>query len=250
MEAAPSITLLFSGLPARCDKFLTGISTVVVLRSASRTILFDTGPYAYRPILQGRLRKAGIEPASVDTIVLSHIHWDTIANVDLFPNAEIIVHERELAHADATASAHALMPGYATRILRKLKLEPVNSAYSVTDGVALIELFGHTPGSVGLLCGDTLLAGDAVSCAGEAAGREPHEAHHNPEEAQASLTRALALAAVIYPGHDRPFHPGPPVRYVDHYALRLRFFTDPEGQDEEVRIGGFAPKSFASWPND
>lgn len=250
MDAAPSITLLFSGLPARCDGFLTGISSVVLLRTTDRTILFDTGPYAYRPILQGRLRKAGIDPASVDTVVLSHLHWDTIANADLFPNADVVVHERELAYVEGIELEHPLIPAYAAQTLRRLKLRPVNGEGAIADGIGLVELFGHTPGSIGVLFGDTLLAGDAVSCAGEAAGREAHESPHDPEQARASLTKALRLASTIYPGHDRPFRLGPPASYLDDYALRLRFFTDPSGQDEELRIGGFAPKSFASWPND
>ena len=249
MPRLPS-SLLFSGLPARCDGFLTGISTVALLRTPARTILFDTGPYAYRPILQGRLRKAGVDPASIDTIVLSHIHWDTIANADLFPNADVVVHGRELANADHIEPGNLLIPVYASRALRRLKLRPVDGECLIVEGIKLVELFGHTPGSIGLLFERTLLAGDAVSCAGEAAGREPHEPPHDPEQALVSLSKALRLADVIYPGHDRPFRPGPPVAYIDDYALRLRFFTDPSGQDEELRIGSFEPRSFASWPND
>ena len=62
MNASSPITLLFAGLPARADKFLPGISTVALVRAGGRTIVFDTGPYAYRPILQGRLKRHGIDP--------------------------------------------------------------------------------------------------------------------------------------------------------------------------------------------
>ena len=66
MTSSSPITLLFTGLPARADKFLTGISTVALVRLNGRTLLFDTGPYAYRPILQGRLKKLGIDPGEID----------------------------------------------------------------------------------------------------------------------------------------------------------------------------------------
>ena len=101
-----------------------------------------------------------------------------------------------------------------------------------------------------MLEGQLLLSGDAVSWAGEAAGRGPYEPADDVAQAQISLVTALRRAEVVYPCHDRAFHAGPPVTYIDDYALRLRLFTDPEGQDEEIRVGSYASKSFASWPTD
>ena len=250
MVNRPRLKLLFSGLPAQCDTFHLGISSVVLVQTADQNILFDTGPYAYRPILQGRLKKYDIDPLSIKMVVLSHIHWDTFANADLFPNAIIVVHARELDHGDSVETGDPRLPQYATKALRRLRLNVVRREEELAPGVELIELPGHTPGSQGLLAGDTLLAGDAVSWAGEAAGREAYEPPNDPIETQASLAKALGKANIIYPCHDRPFRVGPTVSYVEDYALRLRLFTDPTGQDEELRIGGFAPKSFASWPEE
>jgi N-acyl homoserine lactone hydrolase len=227
-----------------------GVSTVALVRLDGRSILFDTGPYAYRPILQGRMKKLGIDPTSIDTIVLSHVHWDSAANADLFPNAEIVLHQRELAYADAVDRHDDLTPGYAGRTLRRLKLRPVTGEIDIAAGARLIELPGHTPGSIGLLVGNELLAGDAVSAAADAAAGRPLGTSADPSLAQTSLQKALSLATTIYPGHDRPFRAAPRVEYLADYAMRLRHFTDPTGQDEELRIGSFAPKSFASWPAD
>ena len=101
MSAA--IELIFTGIPAEADKFLFGTSTVALVRVADELIIFDTGPYAYRPILQGRLRRSGIDPGAVTKVVLSHLHWDNAANADLFHNADILVHERELNAAEAAS---------------------------------------------------------------------------------------------------------------------------------------------------
>lgn len=248
MTSASPITLLFTGLPARADKFLTGISTVALIRVDGRTLLFDTGPYAYRPILQGRLKKLGVDPGEIDTVVLSHVHWDTAANADLFPNAEIVLHENELAYAETPAVHDADTPGYIGRALRRLRLRPVAGERDIATGVRLVELPGHSPGSIGVLVGQTLLAGDAVTCAGDAVAGDIRSHRADNTQARESLSRALALAEVIYPGHDRPFRIGPPITYLDDYAIRIRFFTDPAGPDEEIQIGSFAPKSFASWP--
>jgi glyoxylase-like metal-dependent hydrolase (beta-lactamase superfamily II) len=248
MTTDSPITLLFSGLPLQADTFLPGVTTVALIRMAGRTIVFDTGPYAYRPILQGRLKRLGVDPADVDTVVLSHVHWDSAANADLFPKADVVLHANELAHAEAPQRHDDAMPGYAGRALRRLRLRPVSGEQEIAPGVRLVELPGHSPGSIGLLVGDALLAGDAVTCAGDAAaGAVVFQPAADPR-AGASLHRALGLASVIYPAHDRPFRVGPPVTYLDDYAIRIRFFTDPAGPDEEIQIGSHTAKSFASWP--
>jgi glyoxylase-like metal-dependent hydrolase (beta-lactamase superfamily II) len=244
------ITVLFAGLPVSSDNFLPGISTVALVQTNARLMIFDTGPYAYRPILQGRLRKLGIDPGKVDTVILSHVHWDTAANADLFPNATVVLHEKELAYADASDSHDDETPAYVGRALRRLKLKPLSGEPELCSGVRVIELPGHTPGSIGLMVGNELLAGDALSCAMNAAAGEVRYLPSKNSSACGSLQKALASASVIYPGHDRPFRVGPPITYLEDYAIRIRFFTDPTGPDEEIRVGSFAAKSFASWPTD
>jgi glyoxylase-like metal-dependent hydrolase (beta-lactamase superfamily II) len=243
------IDLLFTGLSAQADKFLFGTSTVALVRTAGELIIFDTGPYAYRPILQGRLRRAGIDPGAVSKVVLSHLHWDHAANTDLFNNAEIFVHERELSAAEAVSGRDQAIPEYTVRALRKLRIRPVAGDMPLTADAHIVELPGHTPGSIGLMVGRQLLAGDAVGSAQEAAaGRIT--AHADGEQAAASLKKALAMSDVIYPGHDRPFRPGPPIAYISDYELRIRLFVDPSGQDEELHFGAAAAKSFATWPGN
>jgi hypothetical protein len=113
---AAHIDLLFTGLAASADKFLFGTSTVAVVRAARELIVFDTGPYAYRPILQGRLRRAGIDPSEVTKVVLSHLHWDNAANADLFGTADVLVHRRELEAADRATERDWAIPN--TRLAR------------------------------------------------------------------------------------------------------------------------------------
>ena len=244
------IELLFTGLAAEADKFLFGTSTVALVRAADELIMFDTGPYAYRPILQGRLRRAGVDPAAVTKVVLSHLHWDHAANADLFANADVLVHQRELDAADRTSGRDWAVPEYTGRAMRRLRLRPVVGEIEIAPGVRILELPGHTPGSIGLLVGKSLLAGDAVGSAREAVTGKLAPCAGSAQDAAASLARALAASEIIYPGHDRPFMVDPPVAYVSDYALRIRLFIDPTGQDEELHFGAAAAKSFATWPGD
>jgi N-acyl homoserine lactone hydrolase len=247
---SPSIELLFTGIPGEADSFLFGAATVALVRAANALIIFDTGPYAYRPILQERLRRAGIDPGAVTTVILSHLHWDNAANADLFTNAEVLVHQRELDAAEAgDAARDSSVPEYTTRALKKLRLRPLTGEMTLAPDVHIVELFGHTPGSIGLSVGRHLLAGDAIMNARDAIAIQvaSQDLDAASETTRASACKALQIADVIYPGHDRPFHVGPPLAYVSDIELKIRLFTDPAGQDQELHFGASAARSFATW---
>ena len=243
------ITVLFTGAPASADKFTPGISTVALVRLPGKLVLFDTGPYAYRPILLGRLKKLGVELGDIDAVVLSHCHWDAASNADLFPKADVILHERELAYAQGVSSHDDQTQGYIGRALRKLRLQTISGDMDLGREARILDLPGHTPGSIGLLVGEELLAGDAVACARDVARGAPTFRPFDVSQAKSSLDRAVASAKLIYPGHDRQLRiEDGKLGGLADYSLRIRLFTDPGGPDEEIQIGSHAPKSFASWP--
>ena len=203
MSAA--IELLFTGISAEADKFLFGASTVALVRVADELIIFDTGPYAYRPILQGRLRRAGIDPGAVTKVVLSHLHWDNAANADLFSNADILVHERELNAAEAASGRDWAIPSIPlVRFEESGNFRPVAGEIEIAADVRIVELPGHTPGSIGLIVGRQLLAGDAVGSAKDAVAERIASCAGDEEAGTASLKKAVAISEIIYPGHDRP----------------------------------------------
>jgi N-acyl homoserine lactone hydrolase len=95
------VDLLIPGLPAKADHFLFGICSLMLLRDGKRTILFDTGPYRVRPMLVEALAAHGLAPEQIDTVFVSHLHWDHIENIDLFRHAEILVPRLEFEYAAA-----------------------------------------------------------------------------------------------------------------------------------------------------
>jgi glyoxylase-like metal-dependent hydrolase (beta-lactamase superfamily II) len=134
--------------------------TCALLRADGRTMLVDAGAGApgwwddWRPDLDGRLpsslRAAGVEPADVDAVFLTHFDADHIGWLD----GATFAHARLLATADAAAFALA----HTSRewLRRELaapsggRVEIVAPGDEVLPGVVVVAYPGHVPGHVGL----------------------------------------------------------------------------------------------------
>jgi len=87
---------------ARLDYF------VWLVRNAERAVVVDTGFNAAAAARRGReflrspaegLALLGVEAARVDTVVLTHLHYDHVGNFDLFPAATFHLQDDEMAYA-------------------------------------------------------------------------------------------------------------------------------------------------------
>lgn len=128
--------------------------------------------------LVAQMRRAGVEAESVRWIILSHLHMDHTGTVGSFPKATVLVDRREWEHARAANPLQRL--GYdldfaALELRLKLVDLSTAAAYGAFDHaqdlfqdgtLILVDLSGHTPGSLGLWAnldeGPVLLAGDAT----------------------------------------------------------------------------------------
>lgn len=107
-------------------------------------------------VVLGRL---GFSPDEVDTVVLTHNHFDHAGNVDAFPNARVYIQEREIAnylwahqlpermHWMLNATDPDLMLSLVT-CLKENRLEVVRGDREVMPGLSLIAAHEtHTIGS-------------------------------------------------------------------------------------------------------
>ena len=79
----------------------TGITAGYLIRS-DRPCLVETGAGNSAPVVRDALAAAGVGPADLATVVVTHIHLDHAGGVgdiaEMFPNAEIVVHEMGARH--------------------------------------------------------------------------------------------------------------------------------------------------------
>jgi N-acyl homoserine lactone hydrolase len=174
-----------------------------------RVIVYDFGHVGRRLKLTASLGRHGVTPDQVDTVVVSHAHWDHLQNVDVFGRAEILVHADELAYAaDPHPHDHAT-PSWSAALLDRSRTRTVTDDEEILPGVRVLHLPGHTPGSIGLAVdtphGVGVLSGDAIASGPDAAAGMCPNVFWDPDTADASNRRITELADIVYPGHDRPF---------------------------------------------
>jgi len=150
-----------AGLPA---DFVSIPFTVLVIKTGGKTIMCDSGTGGQVQPTAGKLaanmKAAGIDPAKIETILISHCHPDHIfglmekdTNKPVYPNAELIISDVEYKFWTDPAVIDRLpeaRKGLARRIqavfptwknIRQVEGEP-----EVAPGIRLVSSPGHTPG--------------------------------------------------------------------------------------------------------
>jgi glyoxylase-like metal-dependent hydrolase (beta-lactamase superfamily II) len=129
--------------------------------------------------LVGNLAAAGYAPGDIDMILFTHAHFDHLWGISdgenaslLFPSAEFVASEAEVAFWSAPEWANRLSPALKPQVTRanlKLaspRLRLIKAAAEVAPGVTTFDTAGHTPGhiSVHISSGseEMLLTGDVV----------------------------------------------------------------------------------------
>ena len=152
------------GLP---DGNLPNLFTIPVARAGGKTILFDAGTGGQvgpgTGLLAGNLKGAGIDPASIDVVAISHFHPDHIfglmakdTNAPVYEKAEIVMPEAEYAWW-TDAAVFTRLPearhGLARRIQAvfpawkdKGRIRLVGDNVEVAPGIRSVSAPGHTVG--------------------------------------------------------------------------------------------------------
>lgn len=198
-----AIDILTDGIPGWTSHGALGLSTVLAVEK--ETIL-DAGAISQRGILLDGLRSAGIDPEEVQHVLLSHLHWDHVQNLPLFPNATVHVFEPGL---DRLRSDEPLPHYFETAKQVLADRDPVTfDAGTVRPGIEAIPTPGHARHQVSFAFENepgVLFAADAVKSVAEFVAGDPH-ALDDESDALASYDRIRSEFDFVIPGHDRPFY--------------------------------------------
>src|SRR5262245_20102987 len=138
--------------------------TVIVLSMNGRHIIIDAGSGAqWQPTAQGvgaNMKAAGIDPANIGTILISHFHPDHIfglmekgTNKPIYPSAELIVSAEEYqwwtepGRVEKLPEARRALGQRINTVFPTWKnFTLVEGEKEVAPGIRLLRTPGHTPG--------------------------------------------------------------------------------------------------------
>ncbi len=146
-------------------------STVYYLTDGEQNVLVDTGfgnpeeTAAKQPLFELRadeslsslLEREAVPPAEIDTLIMTHLHWDHAGNVDLFDNqsTDIMINREAAAVAYAPPApfggaflspTHGYDPSWSD-----VEFTFFEGDTEIAPGLQAIHTPGHTPGHVSLL---------------------------------------------------------------------------------------------------
>ena len=146
------------GVPASVSAFLLEID--------GKRILFDTGMGAPDSRLLTNLSAAGVTPADIDYLYLTHFHGDHIGGMMkgdtvVFPKAEVYASRQEY-DAWMQMPDEKKMQVAATMEAYKDRLHLVAYGDTLPCGVVALDCAGHTPGHTAYRAGRFLIVGGLV----------------------------------------------------------------------------------------
>lgn len=197
-----------------------GMTNCYVIRGKDGDMLIDTGREEYRNYIETWLLNYNIK-----LIILTHGHADHVQNAGYFSdlyNAPVMMNPYDISLAKDNSCRSGYITNPLGHILKKeneklfhMKMNPFEVKIPANEGESLseygidgtvINLEGHTKGSVGILCkssvGYDLYAGDAVM-------NTPFQMFpmtaESPKRAREAIEKIVTLSPDrIMPGHGMP----------------------------------------------
>ncbi|MEM8664288.1 MAG: N-acyl homoserine lactonase family protein [Pseudomonadota bacterium] len=198
---------------------------VWLIRREGRTILVDTGFDRDVAAARGReflicpgeaLSHLGTDLAAIDTVILTHLHYDHAGNHHLFANATFHIQAAEMAYTTGPWMTHKpLRAGYGAAdvkvMIDRLFADRIvfhEGRSTVAPGVEVLHMGGHCAGLQAVIVetarGPVVLASDSAVFYEGLMDARPFPAAFSVADELAGYRTLLAITGpdAIIPGHD------------------------------------------------
>jgi glyoxylase-like metal-dependent hydrolase (beta-lactamase superfamily II) len=155
------------------------------LKGKDTAVLVDTGMtgahakeictakcYGGEQYVADRLKKIGVDPAAIKTVIITHLHGDHFGAYKLYPNANFYIQKRDIefftgpgvkflqVYQFAANMSEVMTLAYARRI------KYLDGDAEIAPGIRVVLIGGHTPGSQAVVVdtakGKAVVCGDSI----------------------------------------------------------------------------------------
>ncbi|SNY51688.1 MBL fold metallo-hydrolase [Paractinoplanes atraurantiacus] len=160
--------------------------------------------------LPGELAAAGIDPAEVETIVLTHLHNDhmgwAVPRDSPFTAARVVVQRADVALYEANRDQAGQFDLLVEPLRAEGRLHELDGDLALAPGIRVVATPGHTPGHQSVLVEDgddsLLVAGDMLVHAIQLLHPElAYASDFDPAQARATRQRALKAVKAVAVSH-------------------------------------------------
>ena len=209
------------------------VQNFCLVRGGGRAILIDTGIDNLESYLteeqvghfvsapsrttEELLREVGVAPEDVDTLILTHLHFDHYMNAHLFPNARIILNRRDWLYVLMPENKrYAPRVGFPREVFGWLaneaweRLELVDGEVEVLPGIRVIWTGGHSPGhqivTVETAQGTVVIPGDEIYMYENLEADIPIGYYYDFENVVSAMDLIREMDGIVLPTHDPKVH--------------------------------------------
>jgi N-acyl homoserine lactone hydrolase len=184
----------------------TGVTDLLTALPEGRAVPALDQTWHRDKTLAAALAALGVKPADMHYVVVSHVHPDHVGNVELFPDATLIIQKAEWDYA-MTLPQKPFSPQH--------KAQQLAGDKDLFGDGSLIVLStpGHTPGHQSLLVhlaktGDVVLSGDLVHFQSNWDERRVPDLNFDKAQSLASMEKVARILnekhAQLWINHDKP----------------------------------------------
>jgi glyoxylase-like metal-dependent hydrolase (beta-lactamase superfamily II) len=162
------------------------------------SLVIDTGNFQERAMVERELTSV-VDPATIKTVIFTHLHYDHIGNFNMFPKAKFYAHKEEITYFEMNKEGAVLNPVIVKKFTPKLMSI---ARLKLPKRYQILHTPGHTCGSICIL--DTL---KKILYSGDTLFYDGHGRVDLPSSEPKKMEKTLDLIGeldfeTLCPGHD------------------------------------------------